>query len=116
MLHITLARRAPTKFCSELVGSVPGSCDPFDPVKIKLSPDGKTSQSFGNRVQAVQTRASRLQRIHPLILPLIGPLNVTPQEFSNLQTSCPPLSSVREKVASGELNTMRDETSFKVRM
>ncbi|XP_037774824.1 uncharacterized protein LOC119571714 [Penaeus monodon] len=64
------------------------------------------------RFQAIQTRAYKNKRIHPLVLPKLKPVNITPTEFAKLQSSCPSLSSVREKVKSREPHMTRDGMMF----
>ncbi|XP_037804439.1 uncharacterized protein LOC119598726 [Penaeus monodon] len=65
-----------------------------------------------DQVQAIQTRAYKNKRIHPLVLPKLKPVNITPTEFAKLQSSCPALSSVREKVKSREPHMTRDGMMF----
>ncbi|XP_037804877.1 uncharacterized protein LOC119599206 [Penaeus monodon] len=105
--------RAPIKFCSILVGNVPGAYNP------KLSPDFDLNvpQHSNNAPLdyscAIQTRSSKVKRVHPLVLPEIEPLKVTPEEFAKLQAECHSLTKLWEKVKSEELDKMRDGTEFK---
>ena len=95
--------RAPIKFCSVLVGNVPGARKADDP----------DPNVFEESVQAVQTRAAKSKRIHPLVLPECAPLDITPEEFANKQFSCPSLSQVRNKLDTGEVERSRDGSEFK---
>lgn len=134
--------RAPIKFCSVLVGNVPGvsnpeldsSSGPFH--KLPSSPDilpsptpgpsveMKTQKDFSNTenvqsyhsqvpVQAVQTRAAIGKKVHPLVVPSLDPLTVTPSQFAELQQKCPSLENVRAKIISGEEEETKDGSVFK---
>ncbi|XP_037774039.1 uncharacterized protein LOC119570315 [Penaeus monodon] len=103
----TNALRAPLKFCSVLIGNIPGVRDSNSNTDVFDSPVHKNDQ-----VQAIQTRAYKNKRIHPLVLPKLKPVNITPTEFAKLQSSCPSLSSVREKVKSREPHMTRDGMMF----
>ncbi|XP_037779191.1 uncharacterized protein K02A2.6-like [Penaeus monodon] len=103
----TNALRAPLKFCSVLIGNIPGVRDSNSNTDVFDSPVHKNDQ-----VQAIQTRAYKNKRIHPLVLPKLKPVNITPTEFAKLQSSCPSLSSVREKVKSREPHMTRDGMKF----
>ena len=98
------AVRAPLKFCSVLLGNVKGTSCPDHHYQTV-----NTTET----VQAVQTRSQKAKRIHPLVLPKLDPLNITPTEFAKLQVSCPSLSSVRDQVKTGESNTARDGSVYK---
>ena len=94
--------RAPIKFSSVLIGNVPGVRDPNNP-----------DSSVFEEVLAVETRAARNKRIHPLVLPKSVPLSITPEEFAQKQSMCPSLSLVRQKLLSGEIERSRDGSEFK---
>ena len=100
------AIRAPIKFCTVLIGNVPGASD--------LSELSSDSSCKGKFVNAVQTRASsKVKPIHPLILPKVDPLNIDPDKFKTLQQTCPSLNNVRVLVRTAECVTMRDKSEFK---
>ncbi|XP_047469564.1 uncharacterized protein LOC125025584 [Penaeus chinensis] len=104
--------RAPIKFCSILVGNVPGAHAP------KLSPDSdfnvtRHSHTTLDSSFAIQTRSSKVKRVHPLVLPEIEPLKVTPKEFAKLQAECHSLTQFWKKIKTNEIDKMRDGTEFK---
>jgi hypothetical protein len=102
--------RAPIKFCSVLIGNVPGVYSP------KLSPDSEVTERSNVPLDyscAIQTRSSKVKRVHPLVLPEIEPLKVTPEDFAKLQAECHSLTKFWEKVKSKEHDKMRDGTVFK---
>ena len=136
------ALRAPIKFCGVLIGNIKGAkrpdslmlsksdnvcpdldvgcsdSDVSDDLKsLSLCPDSdqvsQCSSPASNSVFAVQTRASKAKKVHPLILPKLEPLNVTPVEFSKLQLCCPSLLGIRDKVTSGEHDKVKDGSEFK---
>ncbi|XP_050726464.1 uncharacterized protein LOC127003597 [Eriocheir sinensis] len=61
---------------------------------------------------AITTRAGRLKRLHPLVLPEPLPPSVTPQDFSQLQASCASLAAIRQKASSGHVDKARNGSSF----
>ena len=63
-------------------------------------------------VCAVQTRSSKMKRIHPLVLPALQPLSMTPDEFRHLQSSCETLASARAKATSGEIGTVSKGSTY----
>ncbi|XP_069988596.1 uncharacterized protein [Penaeus vannamei] len=102
--------RAPIKFCSVLIGNVPGVYSP------KLSPDSEVTERSNVPLDyscAIQTRSSKVKRVHPLVLQEIEPLKVTPKDFAKLQAKCHSLTKFWEKVKSEEHDKMRDGTVFK---
>ena len=126
--------RAPIKCASALIGNVPGVRDPNDPETLKLSsppalvssppapvptPPAEVASPPSHaatpaaKVQAVGPRTAKVKRPHPLILPNLLPLTVTPKEFAKLQDSCATLKRVREKVTSGEEDQVRDGSVYK---
>ena len=84
---------APLKFCAVLLGNVSGVYD--------VMADGAT--------QVAQTRSRCRDAVHPLVVPSLDVLNLTPTEFRDLQSSCKTLSSCRKLATSGEV------TNFKTR-
>lgn len=101
------AVRAPLKFCSVLVGNVEGVRSPDDPDDTKACRSSPSPSSAPEPVdvQAVQTRASAARKIHPLVLPPLEPLSVSPKDFSDLQKTCPSLVSLWDKASNGEVVT-----------
>lgn len=83
------------KFCSVVIGNVPGVVGFSKSERLSKS---EISGRGTSCVQAVQTRYSRKKRVHPLALPPLEPLKVTPTEFAKLQSTCPSLSTVLGKV------------------
>ena len=85
------AVRAPLKFCRVLVGNVEGvrSSDYPDVTKACEGPPPFVPGLVD--VQAVQTRSAAARKIHPLVLPHLEPLSVSPKDFSDLQNTCPTL-------------------------
>ena len=131
--------RAPIKFASVLIGDVPGVRVPKEPYTTfnygdqppasapapkpdPVYPDSPatrvcesvtTASSTRPQVCVVETRAStaRMKHLHPLHLPDLKPLSVTP-EFSHLQMSCDTLTIARAKAATGEINQVRCNATF----
>ena len=129
--------RAPIKFASVLIGTVPGVRSPKEPYTTfsygeqsptsdvlkppeqrftKSAPDHPSSptSSVPPQVCVVETRAStaRMKRLHPLHLPDLQPLSVTPEEFGRLQMSCDTLTVARAKAAAGEIDQVRNNSTF----
>ncbi|XP_045112038.1 uncharacterized protein LOC123505071 isoform X1 [Portunus trituberculatus] len=61
------------------------------------------------RAYAVETRSSRMERVHPLVLLELQPLDVTPEDFACLQEECP---SLGHKVNTGEEEWTKDGSSL----
>ncbi|XP_063612558.1 uncharacterized protein LOC134786041 [Penaeus indicus] len=104
--------RGPIKFYSILVGNVPGAYTP----KLSRDSDLNTTRHINTTFDyscAIQTRSSKIKRVHPLVLPEIEPLKVTPKEFAKLKAECHSLTQFWKKVKSEELDKMRDGTEFK---
>ncbi|XP_050701836.1 uncharacterized protein LOC126988072 isoform X2 [Eriocheir sinensis] len=76
-------------------------------------PDSLVS-STSPQVYVVETRAStaRMKRLHPLHLPDLQPLSVTPEEFGRFQMSYDTLSVARAKAATGEIDQVRKNSTF----
>ena len=94
---------APIKFCSVLVGNIPG----LKNVSTKCVAD-VASES----VLAIKTRSASCNVAHPLVVPALGTLDLTHDQFLNLQNSCDDLSDVRRKLNSKEITHGRNGTSF----
>ncbi|XP_050708919.1 uncharacterized protein LOC126993819 [Eriocheir sinensis] len=111
------AIRAPLKFCTVLVGNIEGVRAPDDPDVTKACDEPTpfpvpSDQAPGKSIQAVQTRAATARKIHPLVLPHLEPLAITPQDFSKLQSSCPTLAPHRNKATTGEEEVTRTGSTF----
>ncbi|XP_076030282.1 uncharacterized protein LOC143018628 [Oratosquilla oratoria] len=111
--------RAPIKFASVLIGNVPGvkdpnisECSPPADDSAIPRPTQTATPSPKHLVCAVQTRAGKMKRIHPLALPALQPLSVTPDNFSLLQSSCETLSIARAKAASGEIDQTKNGSTY----
>lgn len=84
--------RAPITFCSVFIGKVPGARDPNseDVRKLQTSDEPIYCNVFQCRapgyVQAVETyiNKTKVRKIHPLVLPKLGPLAITPVKFAEL--------------------------------
>ena len=101
------AIRAPIKFCSVLLGNIPG---------VKNVNPTIIDESNPNNILAVGTRSSSRKITHPLIVPEIEPFDITPSEFSELQNSCSDLADIRSKLTSNEVIKSRNGSThqFKV--
>ena len=107
----TEAIRAPIRFCSVLIGNVPGAKDfPANP------PVGQMAAPRVNRferVAAVTTRGSkRCKPVHPLCTSNFDPIGMTPGEFRERQSNCPSLSPLWAKAKSREEVKLRNGTKF----
>ena len=89
------AVRAPIKLCSVLIGNVEGARPLYDSLSV-------ISSLFVEQVQSVQTRAVAARKIHPLTLPNLEPLSITPEDFSRLLALCTSHSTVRNMAVTGE--------------
>ncbi|MPC48692.1 hypothetical protein E2C01_042474 [Portunus trituberculatus] len=67
------------------------------------------SSPVPEKVQAVETRSHAVRRIHPLVLPGLQPIDITPWEFSCLQNSCSSLQALRYKASTVEEKVTRSE-------
>ncbi|XP_076044813.1 uncharacterized protein LOC143027412 [Oratosquilla oratoria] len=111
--------RAPIKVASVLIGNIPGvkdpnisECSPPADDSAIPRPTQTASPSPKHLVCAVQTRAGKMKRIHPLALPALQPLSVTPDKFGLLQSSCEKLSAARAKADSGEIDQMENGSTY----
>jgi len=103
---------APIKFCSVLIGNVPKVRDYFDSGENTIQTSEAAKQS-SSQVNSVETRASKKSKtVHPLVLPEIKPINVTPEQFIEKQRTCVTLEKIRVKVSSGDTDTMRDGSEY----
>ena len=96
--------KAPLKFCSVLIGNVDGAS------KIL---ENLTDQVKENSVHAITRSSGKLKPFHPLKLPALDPLHISPEDFVNLQKSCPSLSDVRAKALTGASIVMKDNSAYK---
>lgn len=69
-----------------------------------LSPEDKLAV---DRVNVVTRSQTTVQDLKPLHLPEVEPLNITLQQFKNLQLSCETVDDLRLKQISGTLTTSR---------
>lgn len=53
-----------------------------------------------------------MKNVHPLVLPALQPLRVTPDDFARLQDTCETYSTARAKAASGEREQVRNGPSY----
>jgi hypothetical protein len=110
------AVRAPLKYCTMLLGNIPGA-------KFTTSSEDCTSQfqrkktNLTNKYQknchAVGTRAMVHRKIHPLTVPELEPLTITHAEFKMLQTNCPTLENIRDKAINEPSYTSRSGVQSK---
>lgn len=131
--------RAPIKICSVLVGNIPGvkteldsSCESVSNPPLSTNvctvPGNKDSNSNDSSenvlsepghekttasVQTVQTRSAKGRKLHPLVVPSIEPLKITPHQFADLQQECSTLITIREKSESGDIDETKDGNKFK---
>ena len=94
------AIRAPLKFCSVLVGNIPGVID---------STNSHTTHTT-EIVSAVKTRSKTNSSIHPLKVPSIKGTNIDADRFKQLQLSCTSLKSCREQAASGHITKCKSRS------
>ena len=85
------------------------------PATVVTSAQDIVSSSESELVCVVQTRAAsaRMKRLHPLVLPDLQPLKVTPSEFARLQETCPSLGSVRSKASTEQPEVARNGATYK---
>ena len=126
---------APIKFCSVLLGNIDGASFPTDcrnnsgslsivPTpnvlldETKSAPNQITSNVHSdqfecNKVNAVTRSQNKNKLIHPLILPKVEALNISPVEFKNLQASCDSLENIRQLAVNGQ-TVVRKNYSYKI--
>ena len=102
---------APIKCCSILLGNISGIKDG------DLGEDLPKKNISGNDCDAnmamVVTRSeSKKISPHPLRVPELSVLNLTPDEFANEQKNCKSLEKLWEKARQGQVITLRDESKF----
>ena len=95
---------APLKHCDVLIGNVEGVKD----VDMSIHTNTKPVD-----VNVVTRSKSHKQTLHPLVLPLIDPLKISPSDFAALQKSCNTLADIRDKAATGKEVSVRDGSKFK---
>ena len=96
--------KAPLKFCSVLIGNVDGAS------KIL---ENLTDQVKEHSVHEITRSSGKLKPFHPLKLPALDPLHISPKDFVNLKDSCQSLSDVRAKALTGALIVMKDDSAYK---
>ena len=102
------AIRAPLSHCSILVGNIPGVKDDIgNNSQLINESDFNDNVNTINKTCAVVTRSQdKRPAIHPLKVPKLDIVNLTPSEFSDLQSKCPSLSSVRDKLKDGAISNV----------
>ena len=118
------AVRAPIRFCSVLIGNVPGViddssanmsrsvlCEPVIPSQSE-SCDESIPMDGGFAATAITRAAARPKVLHPLVVPQLDPVKISPNEFKQLQKTCPTLKEIREKCQKGEITTLRDGSKY----
>ncbi|XP_076033642.1 uncharacterized protein LOC143020782 [Oratosquilla oratoria] len=78
----------------------------------KTVPPPTLTQESTFQINAVETRRSKMKRVHPLQMPALQPLSVTPEEFCSLQESCPTLLGLWDKAKSEEMDQTKNGSSF----
>ncbi|XP_076058196.1 uncharacterized protein LOC143035258 [Oratosquilla oratoria] len=78
----------------------------------KTVPPPTLTQESTFQINAVETRRSKMKRVHPLQMPALQPLSVTPEEFCSLQESCPTLAGLWDKTKSEEMDQTKNGSSF----
>ena len=108
------AIRAPLSHCSVLVGNIPGVRDSYESGSVSPINNFSSSSSSDTCVVVEDkclavTRAQKgKQSLHPLKVPKLDILNLTPKEFSDLQKSCSTLTVVRDKLRDCIITTVGD--------
>ena len=104
---------APIKFCSVLLGNIPGAKYPTDigstesldsncsDIEIDKHNNGKEKSPSVNAVTRSQAKV-RPKPAHPLLSSSIDLSDVSSNDFQSLQKSCKALEEVHEFVASGK--------------
>ena len=65
-------------------------------------------------INAVQTRASsKPKRVHPLVVPSMPTLDLTPAQFADKQRDCKSLDCIRRKIESNEIENTREGSQYR---
>ena len=96
---------APLKFCSVLLGNIPGVKDKYLPASNELLKPTDLENEIP--VQNVKTRAKSVASVHPLKIPPIDGLHLLPEQFSSLQQSCSSLNECRKFVENGAISSTK---------
>jgi hypothetical protein len=105
------AVRAPIKFCSVLVGNIPGVKDlKITGVSTNEHNLPVSNPSLPNHKVAVVTRSQKTKAIHPLKLPKLDVANITSEEFKSLQHNCTSINDIRKKVISEEIIIVKNRS------
>ncbi|XP_076057566.1 uncharacterized protein LOC143035033 [Oratosquilla oratoria] len=78
----------------------------------KTVPPPTLTQESTFQINAVETRRSKMKRVHPLQMPALQHLSVTPEEFCSVQESCPTLAGLWDKTKSEEMDQTKNGSSF----
>ena len=95
--------KAPLQFADALIGNVEGVLD--NPINDDSAEEAK--------VAAVTTRAaSKFKALHPLVVPEIQPIDVSPEKFADLQQTCDTLKEVRRQANDKEETVTKDGSRY----
>lgn len=104
--------RDPTKCLSSPTSSLESPVTSVSLASLDSPDPSSTPAPSDLQVDAVHTRSRRMKRLHPLVLPALQPLAMTPDKFSQLQASCLSLSDIRDKAASKAICQTRNGATF----
>ena len=100
----------PIKFCTVLLGNIPGAKFPGveESAMVNENPAPKRKT---HTAKAVTTRGMAREVVHPLVLPEVEPLNISHEGLQRLQKDCKTLQNVRDNCSKGEVLTQHN-TSY----
>ncbi|XP_076063452.1 uncharacterized protein LOC143038314 [Oratosquilla oratoria] len=78
----------------------------------KMVPPPTLTQESTFQINAVETRRSKMKRVHPLQMPALQPLSVTPEEFCSQKESCPTLAGLWDQTKSEKMDQTKNGSSF----
>ena len=99
---------APIKCCSVLLGNIPGVADRKGTTNLSAPIKSDHCETSC----AVTRAASKRTSPHPLKLPNIHSLHLSPEEFAVKQKSCPTLASLWIKAEKQQVCKLRDGSQF----
>ena len=100
---------APLKYCTVLLGNIEG----VKPINVPTNIQPIVTKNPNKIAQPVQTRADKRKTLHPLVVPNIEPLEVSPDQFKELQGSCTTLDEIRSRANNKEMSQDRCGNKFK---
>lgn len=106
------AVRAPIKSCSVLIGNVEGVIDQCPNCKRNISHKCDESLTTGECNEVVTRSKYTPNRIHPLVVPNLNPINISPSEFAVMQNDCPTLKEVKNKLQNKTVEKKVDGSEF----